>query len=150
MPSRIRIAEAVHTIVDDDDLYELSQYAWRLQKQGYAARQQSDPHRLVLMSRHILGLRPGDGLQADHINGDRLDNRRSNLRVVTSPANHQNVHKPFRGTRYRNGRWEASAMLNKRHNCLGSFDTRELAASAASAWRATNMPYSLDAMQAQA
>lgn len=39
------------------------------------------------MHRLIMGLQPGDRRNVDHINGDGLDNRRENLRVVRHQEN---------------------------------------------------------------
>ena len=44
----------------------------------------------LYLHRLIMGLTPGDGLEVDHLNGNGLDNRRENLRVVTHAQNHQN------------------------------------------------------------
>jgi hypothetical protein len=44
----------------------------------------------VSMHRFILRLKRGDPRQGDHINGNRLDNRRENLRIVTFEQNMQN------------------------------------------------------------
>jgi hypothetical protein len=71
--------------VDDEDYEALSRYGWHL-KAGYAAR--NDGGRLVYMHRHIMDTPSGQ--VTDHINGDRLDNRRCNLRSCLHAQNRQN------------------------------------------------------------
>lgn len=73
-------------LIDDCDAWVL-RHRWYLDATGYARGGRSD----VRLHRAVLGLTPGDGLVVDHWSGDKLDNRRSNLRVVTQAANCQNV-----------------------------------------------------------
>lgn len=76
------------------------------------------------------------GLEVDHINGDRLDNRRENLRLCTRRQNTRNAKARsacgYRGVSHDRGRWRSrihhvgvGALVS-----LGSFDTPEEAARA--------------------
>lgn len=87
------------SIVDDEDA-DLARQHWYLDNNGYAARYV--PQRTQLLHRAVLNLLPGDPRQGDHIDGRRLNNRRSNLRIVTPAENAQN--RPSRpGTSSRKG-----------------------------------------------
>lgn len=106
----------------------------------------------IRLHRLILGLDFGNPLQADHINGDRLDNRRSNLRAVTQTENCHN-RRPNRGgsSRYRGvtwnsrlGKWNASAFYNGKRTHLGTFEDEDAAGATARAWRLANMPGAVD------
>jgi hypothetical protein len=70
------------TLVDAEDAALVAQFAWHRTSQGYALRQQ--PTRLSL---HRFLMEPPADLVVDHKNGNRLDNRRANLEVVTASEN---------------------------------------------------------------
>lgn len=89
-------------------------------------------HRLVAMA--FLGI-PDPGQQIDHINGDSLDNRLTNLRLCERSQNQQNQKLSIRSTTHlkgayyekRTGRWKASIAANGKEIWLGRFDTPEAA-----------------------
>ena len=100
-------------------------------------------HRLI-MSR-ILGRELNKSELVDHINGNGLDNRRENLRIVTNSQNHMNKKKPngsytsiykgvYKDSRLaRNGkiRWASSIKKSgTKKEFLGRHDTEEEAARA--------------------
>lgn len=97
---------------------------------GYAGvgRKATRLHRLVCP--------PPEGLEVDHINGNRLDNRRSNLRAVTSSHNQLAAHfrrrgvSGYRGVRADRRRWSATVKWHGRQYWGGSFATRLVAALA--------------------
>lgn len=104
----------------------------------------------VGLHRLILGLKKGDGLLADHIDNNPLNNQRSNLRITTHAGNAQNV-KMLKTNKsgYRNvcwygrfNKWQVKTQLNGKAYSLGYFDTPEEANEVAIAWRKIHMPYS--------
>jgi len=144
-----------HATVDIGDLDWLNQHRWSLRAQGYAARtaKRGGKEWAVAMHRAILGLELGDPRQVDHINGNRLDNRRANLRVVTNAENGQNRTSlqarnisGYRGVTWYAPRrkWRAKVTLARRQYTLGYFDDVHEAGRIAAAFRAANMPFSSD------
>jgi hypothetical protein len=88
---KIRLPHGKYTIVDDDDFDNLNQYKWHVHTKGYAVRHgKSDDGlgRTIRMHREILCA--PEGLQVDHINRDKLDNRKNNLRLCNNSQNHMN------------------------------------------------------------
>jgi len=77
-------------IVDDEDFEHLNQFKWSAIKDGniFYARRRTINGSTKSMHREILF--PLPGFHADHINGDGLDNRRRNLRIVTNQKNQMN------------------------------------------------------------
>lgn len=67
--------------VDDADFDYLNQFSWWFCAVGYAYGRVSKGSKILLMHRVIMN--PSTGMEIDHINSDRLDNQRSNLREAT-------------------------------------------------------------------
>src|SRR5690348_16299255 len=118
-------AEGQGILVDCDDYDRLIKSHWHIAKTGgYAIRSSKikDYHH-KLMHREIMNC-PKD-MQVDHINGDRLDNRKENLRIVTNSQNQMNR----KASKYkykgvypsRNGNWIVSIMVNKKKKSLGTY-----------------------------
>ena len=74
------------TTVDPDLLYKLSKFRWCISNGGYAARRNGN--KTMQMHRYIIQA-PSE-MEVDHINGNKLDNRRCNLRLVTRTQNNAN------------------------------------------------------------
>lgn len=143
-----------YTIVDAADYDELTLHRWCRSRWGYARRGISTDGRRyeIKLHRQLLGLKHGDGLQVDHINGDRLDNRRTNLRVVTHAQQGQNLPNVGRGRSEYRGvsfhkttrRWRADVTVKGKQCWVGLFDTELEAAEAAEAFRRRNLPFATD------
>jgi hypothetical protein len=78
-------------LVSDVDVPRVESHRWFLNKGGYACANVRPDGRegTVKLHVHLFGTRRG--LELDHINRDRLDNRRSNLRWVSHAENMQNT-----------------------------------------------------------
>lgn len=85
------------------------------------------------MHREIMGLSIGDQREVDHINGNRLDNRRCNLRLATHEQNMHNARRRkdnssgFKGVSWkvRDRKWYAAIEISGKRIHLGVFDTAE-------------------------
>lgn len=78
-------------IIDAADAEAVGAHLWHFGK-SYAVRKdtQSLTEKKVRMHRFLLGMPDGSDDQCDHINRDKLDNRRSNLRVCSHVQNQFN------------------------------------------------------------
>jgi hypothetical protein len=133
----INLSQGKVAVVDDIDFDLISQYHWYYHN-GYAEAHTKNGQAAFSMHRLIFGLRPGDGLDVDHINHDTLDNRRCNLRVCTRSQNTMNSRKSthntsgYKGVYWRKSkrRWLAHIKLDGVDRYIGYFHTAEDAAHA--------------------
>lgn len=154
IPLRARDGSArAYAIVDAADADWVNRYRWSLGTSGYAARTtgRDSTRRGYLMHREVLGLVPGDGLEGDHINRNRLDNRRENLRAVPKRAQQQNLTSKGKTSKYRGvhwyarkRKWRACITVSGKTRVIGQFDSEVAAAEAARAERERLMPYATD------
>jgi len=126
-------------IVDDADYEFLNQYRWFLSKNGYAFRFNGSFRKggkPVLMHNQIL---VDCGLDTiDHIDRDKLNNTRDNLRPATYQQNNRNTGKKksssskYKGVHWnkRRNRWMARLCINYKSITLGQFLTEAEAALA--------------------
>lgn len=81
---RIELTRGKFATVDDADFELFGVYSWHCTEHGYSARR--DAHnKHHYLHRDILGAKKGEVV--DHISGDKLDNRRSNLRICSQAEN---------------------------------------------------------------
>lgn len=90
----------------------------------------------VYLHRHLCGLLPGDKRQVDHIDGDTMNNSRSNLRVCSKHENARNRKvnctstTGIKGVTPNGKRFQARISLFGVRRHLGLFDTAEEAGAA--------------------
>jgi len=129
----IQLTRGKFTLVDDEDYEWLNQWKWHYTHYGYAARR-SERHVIVLL--HRLVLCAPKGSEVDHANGDRLDNRRVNLRFCTRSQNNANKRLTWGRSKYKGvwlqqpGRWVSEAKKDGVKHRMGTYDTEEDAARA--------------------
>jgi hypothetical protein len=116
----------------DFDLY--CHAKWFLTNNGYASAYICSGYQLI--HRLVLGLHNGSKIVCDHINMDKLDNRRENLRACSRGKNNQNVRARannklgFKGVRQKGGVFTARISFKNKGIHLGSFKTAVAAAVA--------------------
>lgn len=137
----IQLTQGKVAIVDDEDFEWLNQWKWCVNGDGYAhrhAQMVNGKQTKVKMHREILGLIKGDSKDCDHINGNRIDNRRENLMVCKRSENSHNQKISIDNTSGFKGvywdkpykKWRARILINNKRKHLGYFTTPEEAHSA--------------------
>lgn len=131
-------------LVDDQDFERINQHKWHGNVQrmtnGKISRvyAQGGPNNIDMMHRLVMDLTKGDGICVDHINGNGLDNQRSNLRLCTKAQNLANRGKATKNTSgykgayksHRGKSWFASISIANKLIRLGRFNTALEAAKA--------------------
>lgn len=132
MTKAVFLTQGRTAFVDDEDYEMVKNFNWCVSG-GYAYNKACGPmHRFLL--------KPPGGVMVDHIDGDRLDNRRANLRLCTNSQNQANRQvfrgvSPFKGVIWQKrlngtGSWKAQLVAQGEIVYLGVFDT-DLDAAAA-------------------
>lgn len=125
------------TLIDAEDLDRVSHINWHKSSSGYAVKSQyigNGTWKGLKLHRMIIGA--VDGELVDHINRNRLDNRKCNLRIVTPLENARNVSiasnnkSGYKGVFFRNGRYTSMIRIDGVLTHIGVFDDAEEAAKA--------------------
>ncbi len=129
----IGLNKGYQTVVDDEDYDFLSQFTWHIH--GPKEHPYVRSSYKMLMHKMILGC--ADSYEIDHIDGDSLNNQRSNLRVCTRQQNNSNRnkykigHSKYKGvTKRLTGQWRARIRVDYKLISLGDYDTEICAAKA--------------------
>jgi len=127
----IKLTKGRFAKVDDDDFKLLNQWKWCVNSENFAHRRSKN--KLVTMHRFIMN--PPKDMQIDHKNGDRLDNRRSNLRICTGSQNCMNRKtigsmSGYRGVRKWYNKWQGRIEVEGKKINLGLFNNAVDAAEA--------------------
>lgn len=128
----------LYALVDDEDFTNLNKFVWGLAGLGYVCRKEGywKNRKTIYMHREIM--KTPVGLDTDHKNLNRLDNRKKNLRICTRSENQHYQRKQngkyssrFVGVHLTNrGKWWARIVINQKSKSLGLYDKEEDAARA--------------------
>ena len=116
---------------DLEDYDKIKDYCWTINNNGYAIAHISDTTKKVLLHRLIMN--PPDKMYIDHINHNRIDNRKQNLRIVTIRQNNLNKKKSVYNTsgvtgvyyKKNNNKWIANISIDGKNKHLGCYETIE-------------------------
>lgn len=121
----IQLTRGLTAVADDDCFNLLSKNKWQAQERSDGKGWYAVGRGGQKMHRVIMGA-PLDMI-VDHINGDGLDNRKTNLRVGTQSqncVNRKNTPGKFlRGVRLKKSKWQAYIKYRGKQRSLGYFDT---------------------------
>lgn len=138
----IKLTNGGETKVDDEDYEFLSQWNWQ-NSGGYVRRTEYRANKKLANGKHqsinevftmhrVINKTP-DGFDTDHINGDKLDNQRANLRTATRSQNAHNAGKKNNGSKTLAGvswrkdrsKWRSYICVDGKDIYLGSFNNQE-------------------------
>ncbi|MHC8516808.1 HNH endonuclease [Sporosarcina sp. ITBMC105] len=135
----IQLTQGKVALVDCEDFRRLSMFEWHFTGNGYAGRRLpvNEGGNIVSMHREVIGEVP-EGMVVDHINRNKLDNRRSNLRITTQSNNaansgpRRNSTSKYKGVHWRKKdmKWVAKIERKGRALTIGLFNAEEHAALA--------------------
>jgi hypothetical protein len=131
---QIPLTQGKFATVDDEDYDRLIKYKWFVLK-GYAARKirsrrsgKEIINKTIYMHRELINA--SSEMQVDHINLDKLNNSKANLRVCTRYENQlnksltKNNTSGFKGVSWRkkDKKWKAQISVDKKTIFIGLFD----------------------------
>jgi hypothetical protein len=145
MVMKIPLSKGKVALVDDEDFDWLNEMSWHCSVTNEATRHYSvdvdGKRRWQTFRMHRVIMEAEKGEIVDHINGDRLDNRRANLRVTDRSGNARNRKKEtkrktssrFKGVtrktgRRQGGKWAAQIAIDGGKISLGVHEDEEIAA----------------------
>lgn len=135
--STIQRGEKV-TVLDYEDSLRLLSSGFRVHftKSGYIMLKEIGNKKSGFYYLHRWIMNAGAGEYVDHINRDKLDNRRSNLRITTQSMNRANSAKSgsnesqYKGICWHRHKWRARVVKEGKYYHCGYYSTQEEAARA--------------------
>lgn len=121
----INLINGGYCLVDSGEYNNLMNHRWRGNTKGYAVKSSGYPR--VSMHRYLLNA--PKGIHVDHINNNKLDNRKENLRLCNQSQNEANKRprsgfsSAYKGVSWHKAtkKWKAQIGYNKKTKHIGCF-----------------------------
>lgn len=135
---KISLTQNKFAIIDNEDWDKIKDYSWCISTDNnivaYIKGSGRKNRKLILLHRLIMNAKQGQ--EIDHINRNRLDNRKNNLRFCNRSQNNMNAKKrkgtlsKYKGVTWskRDKKWKSYIGLNGKFINLGSYDNEKIAA----------------------
>lgn len=130
---RIKLNANKYTLIDkDNEIFNSIKWYY---KNGYAIHTDETNGKRIALHRIIMKVKDSNIL-IDHINGNTLDNRKENLRIVNHTQNtinckiRKNKTSKYLGVSFSDGKWRAQISINKKKIYIGLYDSEEKAKNA--------------------
>lgn len=124
-----------YALIDMDDFLLVKNHTWRKDRYGYATTVKRINGKCRTIFMHRLIIAPGVEYDVDHINRNRLDNRKCNLRKATRSQN--NLNSKLRnnntsgtkgvGRHIQSGKWRAYISYGGKQYSLGLYEDKNIA-----------------------
>lgn len=123
-------------LIDDEDYEKVMQYKWYSSSAGYIIGRFPRSRKIIYLHRFLICV--PDNLHGDHINRNKLDNQKNNLRICTKMQNSANRSLGKNNTSGYKGvvwnkkekRWRAVIWYKEKYYLLGKYETKNEAALA--------------------
>jgi len=137
----LRLTNGQFTLVDADMFEFLKTKTWRVHSNGYIATGEYNPEtqKAKIKYLHRLVNQTPEGMHTDHIDGNKRNNTRANLRSCTRTQNMmnqrtqtRNKYSKYKGVSWckQHRCWVAGVKMNRKRTNLGLFKTEVDAAKA--------------------
>lgn len=139
----IKLTRGIIALIDDEDFELISSHHWFADAKGYAVSKVPHPFKkgersVLRMHRLVLGLGFDDKIQVDHIDLNKSNNQKSNLRKATNSQNkcnsaaYKTSKSGVKGAYFSEklNIWRSSIRSNGKLKHLGCFKTAEEAHAA--------------------
>ena len=114
--------------IDLEDFEKIHEYRWYLTKRGYWGAYNPKTKKKIMLHKFLC---PTDSYSVDHVNHNKNDNRKKNLRPASALENNRNRQishtnkSGFIGVSHNGSSWIAHININNKTKHLGSFKKKE-------------------------